>query len=143
MKTTFFLAALLIAGPAFAADQAPAGPAAAKPASVCLRHHDVDGWGARDRHSMVVNDRFGKKYLVSLGGVCDDVDFAMGAGFRPIGGVAMGTCVDRGDQVILRGGSTFGDRHPTCWVTKVQAYTKEMETADHLARQNKQPLAQY
>lgn len=144
MKPQIILAALLLASaPAFAADNPPPPANNAAGGSVCLLHHDVDGWGARDRHSMIVNDRFGRKYLISLQGLCDDVDFAFGAGFRPLGGMAMGTCVDRGDRVILRGGGAMDSRNSTCWVSKVQLYTKEMEAADKLARANKQPLAAY
>jgi hypothetical protein len=140
MKTKLFLAALLLASPAFAADDT--APPADKPAntSVCLRHSDVDGWGSRDKKSMVVNDRFGRKYLVSLAGLCDDVDFAFGAGFRPLGGTpAWGTCVERGDRLVLRGGGAM-PHNDTCWVTKVQPYSKDMEAADKQARANKQPL---
>ena len=143
MKTKIFLAALFLASAAPAvADNAPP---ASQPASqsVCLRYHDVDGWGARDRHSMVVNDRFGRKYLINLAGLCNDVDFAFSAGFRPLGGVTGAGCVDRGDHLILRGGGTTGMSNGSCWVNKVQYYTKDMEAADKLARANKQPLASY
>ncbi len=143
MKAKYFLSAVLLAAPAFAADPPPANSPPAN-SSVCLRHADVDGWGSRDRHSMVVNDRFGRKYLVSLSGLCNDVDFAFGAGFRPLGGASAGTCVDRGDRLVLRGGGVMNGRdNSTCWVSKVQLYTKDMEAADKLARQNKQPLAAY
>jgi hypothetical protein len=140
MKTKLFLAALLLTCPAFADDAAapPAGPA--KPASVCLRHSDVDGWGTRDKTSMIVNDRFGRKYIVGLSGFCNDIDFAFGAGFRPMGHApAFGTCVDRGDRLVLRGGGVMRGNN-SCWVNKIQLYTKDMEAADKLARENKQPL---
>lgn len=137
MKTKIFLAALLLASavPAIAADT---DSAPRKNDYVCLRYHDVDGWGARDKHSMVVNDRFGRKYLVSLAGLCDDLNFSMGAGFRPLGGASF--CLDRGDRVVMSGAIT---RTSACWVNKVQLYTKDMEAADKLARANKQPLATY
>jgi hypothetical protein len=142
MKTKLFLAALVLACPAFAVDDA-APPAKPANTSVCLRHSDVDGWGARDRKSMIVNDRFGKKFLVSLSGLCDDINYAFGAGFRPLGGgPAWGTCVERGDRLVMRGGGVTPG-NTTCWVTKVQPYTKDMEAADKLARENKQPLAAY
>jgi hypothetical protein len=142
MKTILTLAALLMATtPALAEDAAPPSPA--KP-YICLHHDDVDGWGTRDKHSMIVNDRFGRKYLVSLQGICDDLNFAFGAGFRPIGGGAMfGSCVDRGDRVVMGGGAANRMSNQTCWVGKVQLYSKDMEAADKLARANKQPLAQY
>lgn len=143
MNSKIFLAALLLGGtvPAVAADT-DAAPAAPKKEYVCLRYHDVDGWGTRDKHSMVVNDRFGRKYLVSLNGICDDLNYAFGAGFRPIGGVAAGGCVDRGDRVVMGGGGVSHIAN-TCWVNKIQNYTKDMEAADRLARENKQPLATY
>ena len=146
MKTILTLAALLMAtAPALAEDAAPAQPATAPTrTNVCLRHDEVDGWGTRDKHSMVVNDRFGRKYLVSLQGICDDLDFAFGAGFRRLGGgSAFGTCVDRGDRVVMGGGGASRMSSQTCWVSKVQLYSKDMEAADKLARANKQPLATY
>ena len=137
MKTILTLAVLLMAtAPALAEDAAP--PAPAKP-YICLRHNEVDGWGARDKHSMVVNDRFGRKYLVGLRGLCDDLNFSLGAGFQPVGGGAW-SCVDRGDRVVMSDSIT---RMSACWVDKVQLYTKDMEAADKLARANKQPLATY
>jgi|GEM_PF-930719 len=143
MKAKIILAATLLAalfaGPAAAADNNNAS----SNANVCLRHGDVDGWGARDKHSMVVNDRFGRKYLVSLAGLCEDLDFAFGAGFRQMGMTMPGSCVDRGDRVVMRGGGVSRVANDTCWVTKVQLYTKDMEHADKLARQNKQPLNAY
>jgi hypothetical protein len=137
MKTILSLAALalVLVAPAVADETAPA-----KPAPVCLRQGDVDGWGTRDKHSMVVNDRFGRKYLVSLSGLCDDLNFAFGAGFHTFGGWL--TCVDRGDRVVMRGGGV-SSIPGTCWVNKVQLYTKDMQAADKLARENKQPLATY
>jgi len=134
MKTTLVLAALLLAAtamPALAADKTDG--------NVCLYRHDVDGWGSRDAHSMIVNDRFGRKFLLTLVGSCSDLNFSMGAGFRPLG--MGGPCVERGDHVIMRGGGAMG--HEVCWVGKIMHYTPEMQAADKLARENKQPLAAY
>jgi hypothetical protein len=134
MKIKLFLAALVLtaaAAPAYAAS------------SVCLRHSEVDGWGARDKHSMVVNDRFGRKYLVTLNGLCDDLNYSFGMGFRALGGMNVGTCVERGDRIVMRGGGASMVGNDTCWVQKVQPYTKDMEQADKLAKQNHQPLNAY
>jgi len=126
----YLMAALLlaaVAAPAFASDDA------------CLMRRYVDGWGARDEHSMIVNDRFGRKYLVKLAGVCGDLDFAFRAGFRSFGGPSM--CIERGDHVVMRGGGAFP--HSTCWVTKVMRYTPDMEHADRAARAEHKPLDAY
>lgn len=144
MKTKIILAATIliaaIATPALAAD----GPATTSAPNVCLRHSDVDGWGARDNHSMVVNDRFGRKYLVSLNGLCSDLNFAFGAGFRGPGRFGIpGSCVERGDRVVMGGGGVSHVANGTCWVGKVQLYTKDMQAADKFERENKQPLTAY
>jgi hypothetical protein len=113
MKAKLFLAALAL----FATPVASTVPAAAS--DVCLRHMDVDGWGSRDDHSVVVNDRFGRKYLLSLSGLCSDINWAFGVGFRSVGGNFPGTCVERGDQVLMRGGGVtpMSARNSTCWVS--------------------------
>ena len=134
MKITLALAGLLLtasAAPVFAAE---AG------GNVCLRYNEVDGWDARDNHSMIADDRFGRKYLVSLAGACSDLDFALGVGFRPQGG---GFCVDRGDRVVTRGGGLTPQHSISCWVKKVQLYTPEMQQADKMARESHQPLTAY
>ena len=144
MRAKLILAALAMgaaSAPAFAADAA-ATPNNTPNANVCLEQRFIDGWGTRDNHSLVVNDRFGRKYLVSLAGLCSDVNWAFGAGFRSIGGNFPGSCVERGDRLILRGGGVSFP-HSTCWVTKVQLYTPDMQQADKLARENHQPLNSY
>ncbi len=142
MKAKLFLAALALS--AVLVPAATAVPAAAAD-NVCLRHMDVDGWGSRDNHSMVVNDRFGRKYLLSLSGLCSDINWAFGVGFRSLGGNFPGSCVERGDHVIMRGGGVtrMDARNSVCWVNRVQPYTKDMERADRMAHDSHQPLPTY
>lgn len=144
MKAKLFLAAL--AASVVAVPAATTVSAAAAPNEVCLRHMDVDGWGTRDNHSVVVNDRWGKKYLLGLAGACSDINWAFAVGFRSIGGnIIPGSCVERGDHVIMRGGglTAMDSRNSACWVNKVQLYTPEMQRADHEAHENHQPLPVY
>jgi hypothetical protein len=130
MKTKLILAALLLA---------TAAPALAADNDVCLYRRDIDGWGSRDAHSMIVNDRFGRKFLVTLSGICSDLDYSLGAGFRPLG--AGGPCLERGDHVVMRGAGAMD--HGVCWVNKILRFTPEMAKADKDARAAKQPLASY
>ena len=122
MKTVLIAAALLVAA---------AAPAAAEPASTtdnaCLMHRYIDGWGTRGDHMLVVNDRFGRKYLLSLAGYCSDLDFSMRVGIRSLGG-GEGSCVERGDHVVMRGGGAIG-HNDSCWITKIERYTPEMQAA--------------
>lgn len=138
MKTTMLTGALLlsVAIPAFA-QQTAAPPPVER--NVCLYHREIDGWGSRDDHTLVVDDRFGKKYLLSVAGACHDLNWAFGVGIRPVGGDH--PCVDRGDYIVMRGGGAMGPS--ACWVTKVQYYTSEMQQADKVAHANKQPLVDY
>ena len=122
MKTVLIATALLLAA---------AAPAAAAPASaaddVCLMHRDVDGWGSHGDHAMIIDDRFGRKYLVSLAGYCGDLDFSFGVGIRsPIGGGL--SCVERGDRIVMRGGGAM-PHNDSCWITKIVRYTPEMQAA--------------
>jgi len=122
MKTTIIAAALLMAvtaAPALAGD-------------FCLMNRDVDGWGTRDAHTLIVNDRFARKYLVSVAGWCQDLDFSMGIGIRSLGGGS--SCVDRGDRIVMRGAGAM-DRHAICTIMKIERYTPEMEKAYRAARE--------
>jgi hypothetical protein len=117
MKTLLFAATLFLA-------------AAAMPASAtdnaCLMHSYIDGWGTRGDHELVVNDRFGRKYLLTLAGYCADLDYSMAVGIRALGGGDF--CVERGDRIVMRGGGAMG-HNDSCWVTKIERYTPEMEKA--------------
>lgn len=122
MKTKLILAALLLA-----ATVAPA--LADNPAdnNVCLMRRELDGWGSHGDRAVVVNDRFGRKYLLSLAGLCSDLNFAFGVGIRSLGPI-QDTCVERGDRIVMRGGGVIPGNN-TCWVTKIERYTPEMEKA--------------
>lgn len=124
MKTILISAALLVsaAAPAWAETSAPEGD------NACLMHSYIDGWGAHGNHAMIVNDKFGRKYLLSLAGLCNDLDFAMGVGIRPLGGMGGDFCVERGDRIVMRGGGVLPGPS-ACWVTKVERYTPDMEKA--------------
>jgi hypothetical protein len=124
MKTVLLTAALLLAGaaPAVAATTAPATD------DTCLLHRYVQGWGAHGDHAMIVSDRFEHKYLVSLAGLCSDLDYSLAVGIvSPLGDTG-DFCVDRGDKIIMRGGGVVPEPS-ACWVTKVERYTPEMEKA--------------
>jgi hypothetical protein len=140
MKTTFIAGALFLAAAVPALADSAATPPATTPANnICLFRHDIFGWGSRDDHSVVIDDRFGKKYLLNLAGVCSDLNWAFGVGIRPVGGASV--CVERGDHIVMRGGGVMGGA--PCWVTKIQYYTPDMQKADKAAREAKQPLATY
>lgn len=134
---TIASAVLLVAGVASAQDPdaAPAKAKAAKPTqNICLQRDRIDGWGSRDKNTIVVNDTFGKKYLLSVAGWCQDLDFSMGLSFHSPGGAAF-TCLDRGDYVVPHGGGALPAPGARCMITKIEVYTPEMEKAYHDAKE--------
>jgi len=118
---------------------ATAVPAFADNNNVCLYRRYLDGWNVRDKTSMVV-DQFGRKYLVNLQGDCHDLPFAEVMGFRSPARAGGLPCVGSGDHVVLRGGGAMTSSPSMCWVTNVQHYTKKMQAADRVAREEHRPL---
>lgn len=142
MKTLALAAALMMAvspvlmgcADATATKTAKADDASAKKPSamICVQHHDIDGWGMRHDGKMVVSTRFGKKYLLSLSGWCNDFDFSFGAAFQSPGHIP-GMCLDTGDYVVPVG----NDMTPPgarCYITKIERYTPEMQAEYKKAR---------
>lgn len=114
-----------LAVPACAGDSAPEAPAKQ---NVCLQRHRIDGWASRDAHTLVVSDIFRKKFLLTVNGWCQDLDFSMGLSFHTPGGGDY-TCLDRGDYVVPHGGGVMPARGARCYITKIEAYTPQMEAA--------------
>lgn len=135
MKKLFVIPAIVctaLGGVAFAAD---APKSSAPPEKIiCLQRNQIDGWGARDNHSLVVNDIYGKKYLLTLSGWCQDFDVSMGISFHSvIGNPAM--CLARGDYVVPHGGAALPSPGTRCMITGIERYTPEMEKAYHEAKE--------
>jgi hypothetical protein len=107
---------------------------AASARDVCVERQNIDGWGARDAHSLVVNDRFGKKYLLTVAGWCQDFDFSFGISFHGFGGNEF-TCLERGDTIVPHGGGAMGLRGARCSITGIEAYTPQMEKAYREAKE--------
>lgn len=94
----------------------------------CLQRSMIGGWGARDSHTLVVDDNFGKKYLLTVAGWCQDLEFGMGLSIHSTFGNAA-SCISRGDWVVPHGGGVIPARGARCTITKIELYTKEMEKA--------------
>jgi hypothetical protein len=94
----------------------------------CLRMDLIDGWGTHDAHAVVINDRFGRRYLVSVTGWCRDIEYGFGLSVHNFGDMPM-SCVERGDWVVSHGGGVDHVPGVRCFITKVEPYTPEMEKA--------------
>lgn len=125
MKTLLFTAIVAAVG--------IAGAAVAK--EPCLQRDMIDGWGARDSHTLVVSDRFRKKYLLTVNGWCQDIDFSLGISFHGHGNSM--SCLARGDRIVPHGGGVVRSPGARCIITKIEYYTPEMEAAYKKAKEAK------
>jgi hypothetical protein len=119
------IAALLLAAvPAFA--QTPA-PAPSEP--ICLRQGYIyDFKLVPGNRSLVVIDRARKRYRLNFIGVCSNLQYHLGLGFKTHG-VGTLSCVSKGDQVVMR--DVVGPNW--CMIKDIQAQTPELDTADAAA----------
>jgi hypothetical protein len=124
MRTPIVAFVLLLAAPG-AAEAAPAGTS-----GVCLRQDMVQGWNVLNDSTLIVTDRVGKKFRVSLAGACHDLQFLTALRFKSFGGSGL-SCLARNDTVDA---ALPGDHGPQrCRITEVQDYTAAMENADEMA----------
>jgi hypothetical protein len=122
ISVSMALAALCIAAPALAQ---PATPSAA-----CLQIGQVyDFKPVPGNRSLIVTDRFRRKYKLTFMGVCRDLQFNLGLAFKSFGTGQL-SCIARGDQVISRQAVGMADH---CIINKIEAYTPAMEQADAAA----------
>ncbi|MES2294707.1 MAG: DUF6491 family protein [Pseudomonadota bacterium] len=120
------VAFILILGTALGGQAAPAAPS-----GICLRQDMVQGWSVLNDSTLIVTDRVGKKFRLSLAGACHDLQFLTALRFRTFSGSGL-SCLTRHDAVdaALPGVSGPPQR---CLITDVQEYTAAMENADEMA----------
>src|SRR6202000_141210 len=103
----------------FAFSSAQAHPAA--PKTVCLRQDMVRGWDVVNDRTMIVTDRVGKKFTLSLMPGCHDLKFNLRLAFKSFGGTAL-SCLGRNDYVLMP--PDAGDVAQRCFIANVQAYSE-------------------
>jgi len=113
------LAFALAVGFPFAADGQPAPAARAPAAKACLRLDMVNGWNVVNDKTLIVTDRVGKKFTVSLMPGCLDLKFNERLGFRSLGGTGL-SCLGHNDYVLVPPGA--GQPRQRCFISDVQAY---------------------
>jgi hypothetical protein len=108
---------------------APAPVAAAE--KPCLQIGQVyDFTPVPGNRSLIVTDRLRKKYKLTFTGICSDLQYNMGLGFKSFGTGRL-SCLTRGDYVI-----SHDPARPLnhCVIQKIEAYTPQMQKADAAAR---------
>jgi hypothetical protein len=104
--------ALLLAGPAAAA------PGAAGPEQ-CLHQNMVNGWKVVDDQTLIVSDRVGRQFTVSLAKGCHDLKWPIHLGFSAGTGFGL-SCIGRHDFLYVP--ANGGDVSQRCIINDVQPY---------------------
>ena len=91
----------------------------AAPAKACLRQDMVYGWDVVNDRTLIVTDRVGKKFTVSLQPGCRDLKFNLRLAFQSPGGTGL-TCLGHNDYVLVPPGGGLPPQR--CFISDVQAY---------------------
>jgi hypothetical protein len=128
MKNLVFLGMALAFGPLAVSHPAaaqPSPPAGSAPA--CLRQNMVNGWKVVNDQTLIVNDRVGHKFTVSLAKGCRDLQWPSRLGFSNGTGFGIG-CIGRHDFLYVpANGPDIGQR---CLINDVQPYTPPPQQND-------------
>jgi hypothetical protein len=95
--------------------------------STCLEYGNIYNFNALDDRTLIVEDYSHNKFKVSLMGVCPELPFKEGIGFKSFGPHMMLTCVSSGDDIVTH---SFGIGRQRCPIRSVTAYTPDMAKAD-------------
>lgn len=104
-----------------------AAPAAS--GGICLRQDRIGDWAVLNDTRLIVVDKTGKKFRLSLSGACRGLQVRTTLQFRPVGS---NLCLVPGDGVVasLPGYPESSER---CWIAEIDEYTAAMENADQIA----------
>jgi len=97
---------------------ARAQPAA--PPGACLRQDMVDGWTVVNDRTLIVTDRVGKKFTMSLAPGCRNLKFNLRLAFDAFGRTGL-SCLGRNDFVLVP--PSGGDPGQRCLIAGVEAYS--------------------
>ena len=132
LLTTALLCAglFVVVGPAIAQPVAP--PVPSDPP--CLRQRNIyDFKTVPGNRSLIVTDLARKRYRLNFMGVCSNLQYHLGLGFKTHG-VGTLSCVSKGDQVVMH--DVVGPNW--CVIKDIQAQTPELDKADAAAADLKQ-----
>jgi hypothetical protein len=114
----------------FAALLALSSAATAGPAKICLRQDAVQDWKVLGDDALIVTDRAGQKYRLSVVGACHDLQFQTVLAFSRSREAS--SCLAPKDKVV----ASFPGDHgppPNCAIADIRGYTAAMQNADEMA----------
>ena len=101
----------------------------AAPHGICVQQDRINDWAVLSDTKLIVVDKAGKKFRLSLSGACSSLQLRTTLAFRPAG---TDTCLARNDGVVasLPG---YPETPERCLITDIDEYTAAMENADQIA----------
>jgi len=124
MMTRFLLTAAFLCAAVPAIAQPVAPPAPSDPP--CLRQRNIyDFKTVPGNRSLIVIDQGRKRYRLNFMGVCYNLQYHLGLGFKTHG-VGTLSCVEKGDSVLLR--DVVGPN--SCIIQSVEYQTPALDKAD-------------
>jgi hypothetical protein len=115
--------ALALSEPIVAQPSQPAVP----PGGACLRQNMVNGWKVVDDQTLIVNDRVGHKFTVSLAKGCRDLKWPSHLGFSNGTGFGLG-CIGHHDFLYVPANGP--DISQRCLINDVQPYAAPAQPND-------------
>jgi hypothetical protein len=96
---------------------------------ICLRQDEIHDWAVLNDTRLIVIDKAGQKFRLSLSGACRSLQLRTTLVFRP---VSSNLCLARNDGVVasLPGYPESSER---CLIAEIDEYTAAMENADQIA----------
>jgi len=101
----------------------------AMPHGICVQQDRIGDWAVLSDTKLIVVDKGGKKFRLTLSGACSSLQLQTTLAFRPAG---TDTCLARNDGVVasLPG---YPETPERCLITDIDEYTAAMENADQIA----------
>src|ERR1700743_3863920 len=121
MKFLLCTSAALLAACAMMASPAAAQP---KQTQACLAKNMVDGWKVVNDQTLIVNDRVGRQYTVTLARGCRDLKWPSRLGWTASDGFATG-CIQHNDFLYVP--PNGGDIAQRCLIEDVQPYSNQAD----------------
>jgi hypothetical protein len=101
----------------------------AAPRGICVQQDRIDDWAVLSESKLIVVDKAGKKFRLTLNGACSSLPLRTTLAFRP---ADTDGCLARNDGVVaaLPG---YPESPERCLITDIDEYTAAMENADQMA----------
>ena len=108
---------------------AASAPLMAAPPKICVQQDRIADWAVLSDTRLIIVDKAGKKFRLSLSGACSGLSLRTTLAFRT---GRDGGCLARNDAVVASVPG-YAESPERCLITDIDEYTAAMENADQIA----------